>query len=41
MFVMYWDGNVQHLNDQGGIVVLANLGIMMAVLILRWPDFRY
>ena len=41
MFVMYWDGGMQHLNDQGGIVVLANLAVMVAVLILRWPDFRY
>ena len=41
MFVMYWDGSMYNLNDQGGIVVLANFAIMGAVLILRWPDFRY
>lgn len=41
IFVLFWDGGFQRLADKGAIAVLINLGILLAVVILRWPDFRF
>jgi len=37
--VLFWNGTMQKLNDQGAIALLINLAILVAVLVLRWPDF--
>jgi len=37
--VFFWNGTMQKLNDQGAIALLINLAILVAVLVLRWPDF--
>jgi hypothetical protein len=41
IFILFWDGKTQKLGDKGGIGLLINLAILMAVLILRWPDFEF
>jgi hypothetical protein len=38
MLVLLWNGQLQRLHDQGAIGVLINVAILVAVLILRWPD---
>lgn len=38
IFVFFWDGDLQKLHDKGAIAILINLAILVAVLILRWPD---
>ena len=40
-FVLFWDGKMQRLHDQGGISVLINLTILVGVLIVRWPNFGF
>jgi hypothetical protein len=40
-FFLFWDGSMQRLADQGAIAILINLGILFAVLILRWPHFGF
>ena len=40
-FVLFWDGGLQRLADKGAIATLINLGILLAVLILRWTDFGF
>jgi hypothetical protein len=32
---------MQKLDDQGAIGVLINVAILVAVLVLRWPDFGF
>jgi hypothetical protein len=39
--ILFWDGKMQKLDDQGGIGLLINIAILVAVLILRWPDFEF
>ncbi len=34
VYILFWDGKLQKLDDQGGIGVLINLAIIIAVLIL-------
>ncbi len=41
IFVLFWNGEMQNLNDQGAIAILINIAILVAVLILRWPDFEF
>jgi hypothetical protein len=41
LFLLFWDGRMQKLSNQGAIAVLINIAILVAVLILRWPDFGF
>jgi uncharacterized membrane protein YphA (DoxX/SURF4 family) len=41
VFVLLWDGQFQNLDDKGGIGLLINVAILVAVLILRWPDLDF
>lgn len=37
IFILFWDGKSQNLDDKGGIGLLINVAILVAVLILQWP----
>lgn len=41
LFILFWDGQLHRLDNQGGIAILINLGILVAVLIFRWPQLGY
>lgn len=41
LFMLFWDGKAQKLADKGGIGLLINIAILVAVLILGWPDFEF
>jgi hypothetical protein len=41
IFILFWDGRKQGLNNQGLIALLINLAILVAVLIFQWPDFGF
>jgi hypothetical protein len=41
VFILFWDGKMQKLADQGAIAILINLVILVAVLVFRWPDFGF
>ncbi|UCH11542.1 MAG: hypothetical protein JSU61_06535 [Fidelibacterota bacterium] len=40
IFVLFWDGRLQKLPDQGWIGVLISAAILVTVL-LRWPEFDF
>jgi len=39
--VLFWDGELQKLADKGGIGLLINIAILVALLILRWPSLGF
>ena len=41
IFVLLWDGTMRRLDNQGAIAILINLAILVAVLVLGWPDFGF
>jgi len=41
ILILFWDGELQKLDNQGAIAILINMAILIAVLILRWPDFGF
>ena len=38
MIILLWNGKMQQLADQGLIAILINVAILVAVLVLRWPE---
>ena len=36
-FLLFWDGKLRQLADQGAIAILINLAMLVAVLVLKWP----
>ena len=36
-FLLFWNGKLRRLVDQGAIAILINLAILVAVLVLAWP----
>lgn len=36
-YVIFWDGKLHELPDQGAVAMLINLGILIAVLVFQWP----
>ena len=41
IFILFWDGGLQNLDDKGAIGVLINVAILVAVLVFQWPDFEF
>jgi len=37
IFLLFWDGRFQALDNQGGVGVLINLALLAIVQILKWP----
>ena len=37
LFIVFWNGRFQALDDQGGVGVLINLAILFVILVLNWP----
>jgi uncharacterized membrane protein YphA (DoxX/SURF4 family) len=41
IYLLLWDGGLQHLANKGGIGILINLAILSALLAFRWPKFEF
>ena len=41
VYILFWNGGMQNLDGQGAIGLLINLAILVAVLVLRWPDLGF
>jgi hypothetical protein len=41
IFILSWDGEMRKLDDKGGIGLLINIAILIAVLLLRWPHLGF
>lgn len=41
LYILFWNGRLQHLDNQGGIGILIDVAILVAVLALRWPAFDF
>jgi hypothetical protein len=37
--LLFWDGKLHKLSEQGIIAILINLALFVVVFILRWPNF--
>ena len=40
-FMLFWNGKLRQLADQGAVAILINLAILVAVLVLQWPPLGF
>ena len=36
-YILFWDGKLHKLPDQGAVAILINLAILVAVVVFQWP----
>lgn len=41
VYILFWNGRMQNLDGQGGVGLLIDMAILLAVLILRWPRLGF
>ena len=41
IYLLFWDGGFQHLDNKGGVGILINLVILAALLLFQWPKFEF
>ncbi|MCB9451062.1 MAG: hypothetical protein H6672_06460 [Anaerolineaceae bacterium] len=41
LYLLLWDGTVQRLDQQGAVGILINIAILVAVVVLGWPEFSF
>ena len=41
LYLLFWDGKIQELDDKGGVGILINLAILTALLLFQWPEFEF
>ena len=41
IYLLFWNGRLEKLADQGLIAILINAAILVAILVLDWPDFGF
>jgi uncharacterized membrane protein YphA (DoxX/SURF4 family) len=41
LYILLWNGRMQHLDNQGGIGLLINAAILVALVVFKWPEFDF
>jgi hypothetical protein len=41
LYILFWNGKLQQLDNQGAIAILIDVAILLAVLVFRWPQFDF
>lgn len=41
LYILFWNGRLEHLDNQGGVGLLIDVVILVTVLVLRWPEFDF
>jgi hypothetical protein len=41
IYILFWDGSLQSLDNKGGVGILINIAILVALLVLRWPNLGF
>jgi hypothetical protein len=41
LYLLFWNGRLERLDNQGGVGFLINVAILIAVLALRWPQLGF
>jgi len=41
IYLLFWDGGWAHLDNKGGVGILINLAVMVALLVFRWPKLAF
>ncbi len=37
MYILFWNGKLQKIDDQGGVGILINIAILTVIVLFQWP----
>ncbi len=37
MYILFWNGKLQKIDDQGGVGILINIAILAVIVLFQWP----
>ncbi len=41
LYILFWNGQLQQLDSQGGVGILIDAAILAAIILFRWPKFDF
>src|SRR4030043_988994 len=41
LYILFWNGRLQHLDSQGGVGLLIDAAILAAIIVFHWPKFDF
>ena len=41
LYILFWNGKLKQLANQGGVGILIDVAVLAAVLIFKWPQFDF
>jgi hypothetical protein len=41
LYILCWNGRLEHLDNQGGVGLLIDAAILLAVIVFQWPKFDF
>lgn len=41
LYILFWNGKIQHLDSQGGVGLLIDVAILVSILAFRWPKLGF
>ena len=41
IYILFWDGAMQSVDNKGGVGILINLAILAILLLFQWPSFEF
>jgi hypothetical protein len=40
IFILFWNGQLQHLSEQGIVAILINAVLLVVILAFKWPALK-
>jgi hypothetical protein len=41
VFILFWNGQLQNLSEQGIVAVMINAAILLVILVIKWPALKF
>ncbi len=41
LYILFWNGRLHELDSQGGVGILIDAAILLAIIVFRWPQFDF
>ena len=41
LYILFWNGKFKHLDSQGGVGLLLDIAILLAIYVFQWPQLEF
>jgi len=41
LYILFWNGRLQHLDNQGGVGLLIDVALLVSIFIFKWPKLGF